>query len=127
MNAEGQLADPLPNDAFALQAIQVPGSRVRLEWFYCPLDQHTEPAQFNVYASDASGQVDFDTPLATLPYRGRRICQYLTALLSDGMYRFVVRAEAADGTESDATPTSNCLVRSDPPEGITLLQAEAIL
>lgn len=127
MDADGKLADPMPNDVFALHAVQVHHGRVRLQWFYCPLDQQTEPAQFNVYASDASDQIDFEAPLATIPYRGRRFYQYLTEPLPDGMYRFAVRAETANGTETASTRTSSCVVCTAQPKGITLLNAEAVL
>jgi hypothetical protein len=72
MGDDGKPAEPAPNGISNLHAVQVSGGRVRLEWFYCPLDQQAEPARFNVYTADAGGQFDFDAPLATVAYRGRR-------------------------------------------------------
>jgi len=127
MDEEGEPAEPAPNDVPDLQAVQVSGGRVRLQWFYCPLDQQVEPARFNVYTADAGGQFDFDAPLATVAYRGRRFYHCLTGVLPQGVRHFVVRAQASNGIESDPGQVMSCPVRTGGPEGVTILAAEVIL
>jgi hypothetical protein len=127
MGHDGRPAPPAPNDVFALHSVQVAGGRVRLEWLYCPLDQQAELVRFNIYKDNAGGPVDFDTPLATVAYQGRRFHRCLTDALPDGTHRFVVRAESADGVESEPGPMVSCSVRTTGPESVTILAAEAIL
>jgi hypothetical protein len=127
MGDDGKPAEPAPNGISNLHAVQVSGGRVRLEWFYCPLDQQAEPARFNVYTADAGGQFDFDAPLATVAYRGRRWYRYLTSALPEEEYHFVVRAQAPNGIESDPGRVVSCPLRAARPDGVTILAAEAIL
>lgn len=127
MGDDGRPAPPAPNDVFALHGVQVAGGRVRLEWLYWPLDQQAEPVRFSIYKDNAGGPVDFDTPLARVPYQGRRFHRYLTDALPDGTHRFVVRAEGADGVESQPGRAVSCPVGTTGPECVTILAAEAVL
>ncbi len=127
MGDDGRLAPPAPNEVFGLHGVQVAGGRVRLEWLYCPLDQQAEPVRFNIYRDNAGGPVDFDTPLATVAYQGRRFHRYLTDALPDGTHRFVVRAESAEGIESEPGPMVSCPVRTVGSECVTILAAEVVL
>src|SRR5690606_6941255 len=125
MGDDGKPVGPAPNSISDLHAAQVSGGRVRLEWSYCPLDQQAEPARFNVYAAD--GQFDFGAPLATIVYRGNRLYRHLTGALPEGEHHFVVRAQGANGIESDSIAVASCPVRAGDPEGVTILAAEAAL
>jgi len=127
MGGDGKPAATAPNGISDLHAAQVSGGRIRLEWLYCPLDQQAEPARFNVYAAGADGQFDFGAPLATIVYGGRRLYRYLTDALAEGEHHFVVRAQAANGIESDSGAVVNYLLRAGGPEGVTILIAEAAL
>lgn len=127
MGDDGRPALPAPDEVFGLHGVQVAGGRVRLQWLYCPLDQQAEPVRFNIYKGNAGGPVNFDTPLATTAYQGRRFHRYLTDALPDGTHHFVVRAESADGVESDPHPTASCPVRTAGPECVTILAAEVVL
>lgn len=127
MGDDGKPAEPAPNGISNLHAVQVSGGRVRLEWFYCPLDQQAEPARFNVYTADAGGAFDFDAPLATVAYRGRRFHQCLSDMLPEGEHHFAVRAQAANEIESEPGQVVSCLVRTVCPDGVTILAAEVIL
>ncbi len=127
MGDDGKPAPPAPNDVFALHGVQVAGGRVRLEWLYWPLDQQTQPVRFSIYKDNAGGPVDFDTPLATVAYQGRRFHRCLTDALPDGTHRFVVQAESADGVESEPGSMVCCPVRTTGPECVTILAAEVVL
>lgn len=99
LDSDGELEAPRPNKVFILRAEQVEGGGVRLAWFYCPLDQGSEPARFNVYYDGGTGRIDFENALATIPYQGRKYYSYVTAPLAAGRYTFAVSAADADGTE----------------------------
>ena len=123
---DGKLIDPAPNAVFGLQAERTDGNRIRLRWFYCPLDQKAAPEAFKVYGDGGTGQVDFDTVLATIRYAGRRFYRYQTSALEAGGYTFVVRAEGPDGAESVTLMGVCCPIEACNPEAATLLAAEVI-
>lgn len=125
-DAHGQLAEPTPNALFSLRADPVAGYKVRLAWFYCPLDQQAEPEVFRIYTDNGTGQIDFATPIASVPYEGRRFYCYRTQGLSDRWYRFAVGAETQDQAERASVSVVRCPIRSGYPEGVTVLSAEAI-
>ncbi len=107
---DGQPAPPTPNGIFDLKGEQIGGSRLRLSWFYSPLDQETMPQEFNIYWDSATGQVDLEDPIATIPYQGCRFYQYETASLDVGLYRFVVRSCGADSVEGLSSAMVTCPV-----------------
>lgn len=97
----GELLEPQPNNVFSLRAEQTNGKKVLLNWFYCPLDQKSQPACFNIYYDNRAGQIDYQMPLASVSYRGRKFYSYHSDTLEPGQYLFAVRAEDAGGVESD--------------------------
>lgn len=124
---DGKLARPTPNDVFALHCVRVSEDSLRLQWSYCPLDQQVSPARFNVYISNAPGQIDFETPLKIAPYRGPGHYHGLIDVPSQEPRDFVVRAETADGVEAIPGRMLNWQGRTTLPQAITLLTAEGIL
>jgi len=118
---DGQLAEPVPNDVFELKATTFAGNRLHLSWFYCPLDQAVPPRQFSVYWDSGTGQVDLDTPLAEVPYEGRRFYTYKTNPLDDGTYTFLVSANSTQQTQSLPGPTVCCSIRQRIPEAVRVL------
>ena len=122
----GKLREPVPNSVFGLNASPVTGHRVRLVWSYCPLDQQTEPEVFCIYTDNGAGQIDFEPPIATVPYKGRKFYRYLTGALPDGLYRFVVRAGSEDPVDSMSLSSLSFPVQSHCLEGVAVLAAEVI-
>ncbi len=124
MGPDGKRIDPMPNAVFGLEADRADGNRIRLRWFYCPLDQGAAPGVFRVYGDGDTGQVDLDTVLATIRYEGRRFYRYQTDALEEGRYTFVVRAEGTTGAEGVTLVTVCCPIEACNPEAATLLAAE---
>jgi hypothetical protein len=108
---DGAPADPLPNGVVGLHARLSDGSSVRLRWFYCPLEQKAVPSQFNVYWDSGTGPLDLESPLAEVPYEGRRFYDYQSASLPEGLYTFVVRAQSAGAAEREPGAHVTCPVR----------------
>jgi hypothetical protein len=123
---DGKRVDPAPNAVFGLKAKRIDGNGIRLRWFYCPLDQGAAPEVFKVYGDGGTGQVDLETPLATVSYEGRRFYHYQANASADGRYTFVIRAQSASGTESVTLATVRCVVETHAPEAATIFAAEAI-
>ncbi len=123
---DGQLAKPSPNAVLALRAEQVGLGKLRLVWCYSPLDQRVTPQYFNIYWDSGSGQVDLQSPIATIPYRGPKFYAYEWNVPDDGQWTFIVTAKSAQGTERLPSPSVSCQARSLPLDPVEILAAEAV-
>lgn len=119
--SNGAPVEPAPNSVFALHSELRDSNAIGLGWFHCPLDQDVAPAQFNVYWDSGTGQLDMETPLAELPYEGRRFYSYLSDPVAEGVYTFVVRAQSAAGVEHMPGARLACSVPETVPETVKLL------
>ena len=99
-DSEGDLTGPGCNDVFHVGAKQAAGCRVRLLWYYCPLDQEAVCSEFRVYSDNGSGQIDFDNVIATVKCTGARVYSYVSDSLSEGRYRFCVNCVTDADIES---------------------------
>lgn len=126
IGSDGDVTERVPNGVYALSAKTVAGDKIRLNWFYCPLDQEASPAVFHIYGDDGAGRLDLDSVLATVPYQGRRSYSFLSESLAVGPHVFALAAETGDGIVSLALSDVNVAVRSVTPTTLTLLSAEAI-
>lgn len=122
--SDGQLAQAQPNTVFGLTGRQADPGSVRLIWFYCPLDQKTMPAQFNLYQSDATGAIDFGAPIGVVRYEGRRFYCFRVVDLTAGRHLFAVAAADADAVGDMSVA---CLIHetviSTPPPAVILTAA----
>jgi hypothetical protein len=116
---DGKLVEPAPNPVFGLAAQRTGGNRIRLRWFYCPLQQRTAPAAFNV--CDERGTV-----LGTVAYAGHGHYRYCTDPLPPGRYMLAVRAASAAGVESVTPTTVSCSIETQALEAATIFAQEAM-
>jgi hypothetical protein len=121
---DGELTRPQPNNIFCLKTEQTAGSKIRLVWFYCPLEQKSKPVRFKIYWDSRTGQVNYDNPLATINYQGRKYYNYETITLEVGRYLFTIRAEDAHGIENNSLAQSRIDLHTGSPEPIAILSAE---
>jgi len=126
IDAQGNLTAPQPNNIFAAAAKQVDGNKIQLTWFYCLLQQESEPVCFRIYHDAASGQIDYQNPIGTISYQGQRFYSYLTKPLAGGRYLFAVRAEDADGVQNGSLARSIIQLVTEIPEAIDILSAESV-
>jgi hypothetical protein len=126
IDADGNLTAPQPNNIFAAAAKQVDGNKIQLTWFYCLLQQESEPVCFRIYHDAASGQIDYQNPIGTISYQGQRFYSYLTEPLAGGRYLFAVRAEDADGVQNGSLARSIIQLVTEIPEAIDILSAESV-
>jgi len=125
IDADGALAEPQPNNIFAIRAEQVNGNEIKLVWYYCPIEQKEEPASFQIYYDAGTGQIDYENPIATIPYKGRKFYSYRSDPLGADRYLFCISAEGANGQEGGSVQISIQL-DTDSPVGVDILNAEAI-
>jgi hypothetical protein len=126
IDAHGDLQNPQPNNVFASRVERASSNRALLSWFYCPLEQKVEPLRFNVYYDNLTGQIDYETPLASISYRGRMFYRYHSDTLVAGRYLFTVKAEDADGTESGSSARLSVQVNAAGPDPIEILSADGL-
>lgn len=123
---DGSLQEPLPNKIFATGARQTGGDKIRLDWFYCPLEQKSTPVCFRLYYDNASGQFDYENPLSTIEFSGRKFYSYEISQLAAGRYLFAVRAENADGLDDGSQAGLEIELVGQNPEPVEILETEVI-
>jgi len=126
LDVQGELAKPPPNNISALSAQQTDGNKIRLTWLYCPLAQQSQPAHFNIYCDNGAGQIDYENPVGTVSYQGRKFYTYVSDTLQAGRYLFAVRAEDQAGSENASVDCLAIEIRSAAPDAITILEAETV-
>jgi hypothetical protein len=122
----GELAQPQPNKVFDSEAELVDGNKIQLVWYYCPLEQKSQPTCFNVYYDGRTGQIDYENPLAIIGYKGRKFYSYQCGALEAGRYLFAIRTEDVSGIENSSL--ARLRIQFDPtnPEAIDILSAEGV-
>jgi len=98
----GELASDRPNSVFAVRAVQSAGSKVCLQWYYCPLGQESEPVCFKIYCDNGTGDIDYESSIATVSYAGRKLYSYENGIPGTGKYQFCIKAEDAQGVQSSS-------------------------
>ncbi len=122
----GELAKPQPNKVFDSGAELVDGNKILLVWYYCPLEQKSQPMCFNVYYDGRTGQINYENPLAIIGYKGRKFYSYQCGALEAGRYLFAIRTEDVSGIENSSL--ARLRIQFDPknPDAIDILSAEGV-
>jgi hypothetical protein len=126
IDADGDLAKAEPNKVFGINVNLVSGPRAKLIWCYCTLNQQSKPAYFEVYGDNATGQIDYEDPLATIDYLGRRYYCWLSDVLSAGRYSFAVRVFDSSGINENSSAVINIGVTNSSPDLVDILSVETI-
>lgn len=126
IDAGGAIAKPQPNNVFCSKTEQTDGDKIRLVWFYCPLEQKSKPARFKIYWDGRTGKIDYDNPVATINYQGRKYYNYETGALEAGRYLFAIRAEDASGVENNSLSRSRIDLHTTTPNPVTILSVETV-
>ncbi len=125
IDSNGNLAVPQPNNIFSSKVEQVNVNKIQLVWFYCPLEQQSQPVCFNVYYDDRTGQINYQDPLATIGYKGRKFYCHQTNALEAGKYLFALRAEDANDIENSSLSRLRIHLDTTSLDAINILSAEA--
>ncbi len=125
-DADGNLARSQPNNIFAARADQVDGDKVQLVWFYCPLEQSSQPALFKIYCDGGTGQIDFENPIAEIRYHGIKYYGYITDTLSAVRYLFAIRVEDVSGMQNNSSAQIIIQISTESPDTPEILSVEAI-
>lgn len=126
IDASGGLEAAGPNDIFELAARQISGGRVELVWYYCPIEQGKCPVEMRVYFDGGTGEVDYQNPVATVAYKGRRFDRYQSDRLEQGRYLFAIRAADAAGSERESMGQVAIEVAGENAEAIEIIGVERL-
>ena len=125
INANSDLVPAQPNNIFFVKAEQVSGNRVRLVWYYCPIEQRSKPRYFRIYWDGGNGRIDYENPVAVVGYAGRIFHSYRTGALVSGTYLFCIKAQDGNGQESKSSLCLSIQVNITGPQQADLLEVEA--
>ena len=126
IESTGELAKPQPNKVFDSVAELVDGNKIKLVWYYCPLEQKSQPMCFNVYYDGRTGQIDYENPLVIISYKGRKFYSYQSGALEAGRYLFAIRTEDASGKENSSLARLRIQLDPTNPDAIDILSAEGV-
>jgi hypothetical protein len=112
---------PVPNPPRDLSAWPIAGGRFRLTWHYAERDQAVAPMRFEAYRGDSADAIDFDTPIAGVSYRPRRVEHQCAtpAYAHDSVQWFAVRAISSAGAHDGNTAGVSGRAQAAPPAAHT--------
>jgi hypothetical protein len=126
IESNGELAEPQPNKVFDSGAEHADGNKIWFVWFYCPIEQKSQPVCFNIYYDGRTGQIDYENPLATIGYKGRKFYSFQSSTLEAGKYLFAIRAEDVSGIENSSLTRLRIQLDTASPNAVDIIRAEAV-
>lgn len=126
IGGDGELQDPQPNKVFTSRIEQAGCNGIRIIWFYCPLEQESPPVRFNIYYDNRTDRIDYQTPLASISYQGRKFYSYRSGALTAGKYLFAVRAEDANGEEGNSSALLSVQLNNTSLDPALILSADCL-
>lgn len=126
IDADGDLVEPRPNSIFGGSIEQASGDKVQIGWFYCPIEQESEPVCFKVYYDGGTGQIDYQNHIAEMGYKGQGFYSYRSDSLDEGRCIFAVRAEDIEGIKCGSSAELMIQVVTTSPGAVDILAAEAV-
>lgn len=108
-----------PNAVSDLRVNALSGGRFEVAWSYLRDGEQVEPAHFEVFHDNGSGQVDFDTAAGTVPYRRGRVhyAHVSEPFAHDVRVCWAVKAVSAEGVASDVDARAVGRAAAQPPTG----------
>ena len=125
-DANGNLDPAGTNKVFSVRAEQFGTDRVRLIWFYWPINQSKQIAKFKIYSDGGSGTIDYENTVAQIGYAGRKFYDYLTGTLANNNNRLCIRAVTSDNTEDSCLDEIIIQLNRQKPDSVDILQTNII-
>lgn len=122
----GNLIEYSCNKIFIAAAGQIEGDKILLKWFYQPIHQSKKIDNFKIYYDNGTGTIDYQIPLGSVNYKGRKFYQFITNELTGSSYKFCIRAAAADNSDDNFTGQIIIGLNRQNPDGVSILQSSAV-
>ncbi len=126
LDFNGDIEKNRPNPVFTSTAEIIDGDKVQLSWFYCPLEQESQPGSFKIYFDNGSGQVDYECAIADIKYTGRKLYRFQSSSLGAGTYLFAIRAMDFNSTENNSLKQIKVQIKNTNPVSIEIIEAECV-
>jgi len=126
IDSDGNLVLSKPNDIFCVKIEQVFSNRVKLVWYYCPIEEGSKPAHFKIYWDGGSGEIDYENPMAVIHYAGQIFYSHLSDVLTAGKYLFCIKTEDAEGVEDGSYSLLGIQLDNKSPDSADILRVEAV-
>jgi hypothetical protein len=117
----GNLIERSCNKVFIIAAKQVDSDRILLKWFYQPIHQTKKISKFKIYYDNGTGTIDYQNPIGSVNYIGRKFYQFITSGLSDDNYKFCIRAAAEGNCDDGFTGQIKIGLNKQSPDGVSIL------
>ncbi|MGA2915820.1 MAG: hypothetical protein ABSE89_07315 [Sedimentisphaerales bacterium] len=122
----GNLIEYSCNKIFIAAAEQIEGNKILLKWFYQPIHQSKKINNFKIYYDNGTGIIDYQIPLGSVSFKGRRFYQFVTNELSGNNYKFCIRTVAEDNSDNGFTGQIDIGLNRQNPNGVSILQSSVV-
>ncbi|HAL45740.1 MAG: hypothetical protein A2Y12_10800 [Planctomycetes bacterium GWF2_42_9] len=117
----GNLVENGCNKIIDVKAEQIEGRKIKLKWFYHVIHQAKKISRFKVYGDNGSGIINYQVPIGSVDYSGRKFYQFVTDALTAAQYRFCIRAVADDGSENEFNGQVKIWLNKQTPDEIGMI------
>ncbi|MEN6384722.1 MAG: hypothetical protein ABFD79_05955 [Phycisphaerales bacterium] len=114
------------NKIINVTAKQVEGDKVRLSWFYHCLNEARAAERFLIYSNNGNGTIDFEHPIGSIDYNGKRFYQFVTPSLDKEHYRFCIRAESGENSGNQFNGDIKIWLKRQSPEEIGIIVCQIV-
>lgn len=121
LDNSGNLVTQSCNKIFNVSAKQIEGNKILLKWFYQPIHQVGKIKSFKIYNDNGNGTIDYQNPIGSVNYIGRRFYQFLTNVLTGSDYKFSIRAIAEDDSNDEFKGQIKIGLNKQPPESVLMI------
>ncbi len=125
-DGQGNLVERSCNKVFMVTAEQTGGSRILLKWFYQPIHQAKRISRFKICYDNGTGQIDYQNPIGSVNYIGRKFYQFVTNELTGDSYKFCIRAVAEDDSDDGSAGQIIIQLNKQRPDSVLILQSGVI-
>jgi hypothetical protein len=126
IDGSGEIQKAGPNGVFGLACGRGRDGQIEINWGYCPIGQASAPQQMKVYSDSGTGEIDYQQPTATVPYKGRKFYKCRFEPAAEGRFLFAVRAVDAQANEHGDTRKIGIEVKNKEVETIEILDARIV-
>jgi hypothetical protein len=98
-NENGDIIGKVCNRVLDVCVEHIDGSKIRLSWQYCPINEQAKCVNYFVYSNGGAGEIDHSKAIGSLNYTHTGPYVFESDELASGKWRFCVGAVSPEGFE----------------------------